>query len=177
MTPYVKGKVRELVEFMKKLSQRQRDIQKEMSRVANRGYKDILNNERTTNTAVLRIASWIKMTLEGKSLDEKMSTDGDFIQWMYNIKGFYIWDYLAGLWGLSESVYKTSSPWSLNSWHRMYFRQAALYYYIYDMLFPEKMPGLFGIQCDDDVECDTWRTYFKELINIEWRKFKEMRGY
>lgn len=175
MTPYVKGKVRELTNFMNALSQRQRDIQKEMSRETDAEHKDILNNERTTNTAVLRCAGWIKMTLEGKSLKDKLLADREFPSWYKETQGYYAYAFLAGLFGWGEDKYmwrsKYAGPWQI------YFNQRQLFYYIYDMIFPDKAPGVFGFQTDDDIECDIWRTTFRELDKKEWAEFKEIRGY
>ena len=58
-----------------------------------------------------------------------------------------------------------------------YFIQRDIFYHIYDMLFPDKEPGLFGWQSGEDIERMTWRDYFKELDKKEWEEFKEMRGY
>lgn len=175
MTPYIKGKVRELVNFMNTLSQRQRDIQKEMSRKVNREYKDILNNERTTNTVVLRCAGWIKMTLEGKSLKDKLLADKEFPLWYRETRGYYAYAFLAGLFGWDEDEYMWRSKYA-GPWHT-YFNQRQLFYYIYDMILPDKAPGIFGFQTDDDIECDIWRTTFRELDKKEWIEFKEIRGY
>ncbi len=175
MTPYVRGKVRELIDFMNALSQRQRDIQKEMSRKLNREYKDILNNERTTNTVVLRCAGWIKMTLEGKSLKDKLLVDKEFPLWYRETRGYYAYAFLAGLFGWDEDQYIWRSKYA-GPWHT-YFNQRQLFYYIYDMLLPDKAPGIFGFQTDDDIECDIWRTTFRELDKKEWIEFKEIRGY
>ena len=175
MTPYVKGKVRGLIKFMNALSQRQRDIQKEMSRETDIEHKDILNNERTTNTVVLRCAGWIKMTLEGKSLKDKLLVDKEFPLWYRETRGYYAYAFLAGLFGWDEDEYIWCSKYA-GPWHT-YFNQRQLFYYIYDMLFPDKAPGIFGFQTDDDIECDIWRTTFRELDKKEWEEFKEIRGY
>jgi len=172
MTPYVKGKVQELVNFMNTLSQRQRDIQKEISRKANIEYKNMLNNERTTNTAVLRCAGWIKMTLEGKSLKDKLLVDKEFPYWYRETRGYYAYAFLAGLFGWDEDKYIWRSKYA-GPWHT-YLNQRQLFYYIYDFLFPDKAPGVFGFGCDEDIECDTWRTYFRELLDIEREKVKEL---
>jgi hypothetical protein len=175
MTPYVKGKVQELIKFMNALSQRQRDIQKEMSGTVNREYKDILNNERTTNTVVLRCAGWIKMTLEGKSLKDKLLVDKEFPLWYRQTRGYYAYAFLAGLFGWDEDQYIWRSKYA-GPWHT-YFNQRQLFYYIYNILLPDKAPGIFGFQTDDDIECDIWRTTFRELDKKEWEEFKELRGY
>lgn len=175
MTPYVKGKVRELVNFMNALSQRQRDIQKEMSRKVNREYKDILNNERTTNTVVLRCAGWIKMTLEGKSLKDKLLVDKEFPLWYRQTRGYYAYAFLAGLFGWNKDKYIWRSKYA-GPWHT-YFNQRQLFYYIYDIILPDKAPGIFGFQTDDDIECEIWRTTFGELDKKEWEEFKEIKGY
>ena len=176
MEPYVKGKVRELVEFMNKLSQRQRDIQKEMSREADREKKDILNNERTTNTVVLRCCVWIRMTLEGKSLQDKLLVDREFPLWYRQTRGYYAYAFLAGLFGWAEDKYIWCSKYA-GPWHT-YFNQRQLFYYIYDMLFPDKAPGVFGFLAGDDaVECSVWREVFQNLDQKEWEEFKELRGY
>ena len=175
MTPYVKGKVQELIKFMNALSQRQRDIQKEMSGTVNREYKDILNNERTTNTVVLRCAGWIKMTLEGKSLKDKLLVDKEFPLWYRQTRGYYAYAFLAGLFGWDEDQYIWRSKYA-GAWHT-YFNQRQLFYYIYNILLPDKAPGIFGFQTDDDIECDIWRTTFRELDKKEWEEFKELRGY
>ena len=175
MTPYVKGKVQELIKFMNALSQRQRDIQKEMSGTVNREYKDILNNERTTNTVVLRCAGWIKMTLEGKSLKDKLLVDKEFPLWYRQTRGYYAYAFLAGLFGWDEDKYIWRSKYA-GPWHT-YFNQRQLFYYIYDILLPDKAPGIFGFQTDDDIECEIWRTTFRELDKKEWEEFKELRGY
>ena len=175
MTPYTQHKVKELTEFMKALSQRQRDIQREMSGSVNREYKDILNNERTTNTVVLRCAGWIKMTLEGKSLKDKLLVDKEFPLWYRQTRGYYAYAFLAGLFGWDEDKYIWRSKYA--GPQHTYLNQRQLFYYIYDFLFPDKAPGVFGFGCDEDIECDTWRTYFRELLDIERKKFKELRGY
>lgn len=175
MTPYVKGKVQELTNFMNTLSQRQRDIQKEMSRGTDREKKDILNNERTTNTVVLRCAGWIKMTLEGKSLKDKLLVDKEFPWWYRQTRGYYAYAFLAGLFGWDEDKYIWRSKYA-GPWHT-YFNQRQLFYYIYDMFLPDKAPGIFGFQTDDDIECEIWRTTFRELDKKEWEEFKELRGY
>ena len=175
MTPYTQHKVKELTEFMKALSQRQRDIQREMSGSVNREYKDILNNERTTNTVVLRCAGWIKMTLEGKSLKDKLLVDKEFPLWYRQTRGYYAYAFLADLFGWNEDKYIWRSKYA--GPRHTYLNQRQLFYYIYDFLFPDKAPGVFGFGCDEDIECDTWRTYFRELLDIEREKFKELRGY
>lgn len=177
MTPYIKGKVRELVNFMNTLSQRQRDIQKEMSRETDIEHKDILNNERTTNTVVLRCAGWIKMTLEGRSLKDKLLADKEFPLWYRETRGYYVHKPLADLWRWETEKYTNENRWKCWYWNMKYFVQSDLFYYVYDMLFPEKMSGIFGFQTDDDIECDIWRTTFRELDKKEWIEFKEMRGY
>ena len=175
MTPYVKRKVQELTDFMNILSQRQRDIQKEMSKETDIKNKNILNNERTTNTVVLRCAEWVKMTLKGKSLKDKLLADKDFPLWYRQTRGYYVQKTLADLWGWDDSKYIGDNAFrGLYYW---YFDQRQLFYYIYDMLFPDKAPGIFGFQTDDDIECDIWRTTFRELDKKEWAEFKEIRGY
>lgn len=176
MTPYTKQKIHEVTEFIKTLSQRQRDIRSEITRVNNEA-KNILNIERTTNSAVIRIATWIKMTLEGRSLEDKLLYDREFHYWMYKVRGFYISKFLAELWGWGEEKYISPCRWDIWRWKHVYFNQKQLYYYIYDMLFPDKAPGVFGFGCEEDIEAETWRTYFKELIDIESKKVKEMRGH
>ena len=178
MTPYVKKKVRELTDFMNVLSQRQRDIQKEISRETDIERKNILNNERTTNTAVLRCATWIKMTLKGIPLTCKLLRDKEFLLWFRQNRGYYVHKYLADLWGWEPEKYICGIRWSSASliW-RYYFSQRQLFYYIYDMLFPGKSSGIFGFQSDEDIECEIWRTTFKELDEKEWAEFKEIRGY
>lgn len=172
MTPYVKGKVRVLVNFMNALSQRQRDIQKEMSGETDIEHKNILNNERTTNTVVLRCAGWIKMTLKGKSLKDKLLVDKKFPLWYKQTRGYYVHKPLADLFGWGEDKYIWHSKYA-GPWHT-YFNQRQLFYYVYDMLFPVKASGIFGFQSDDDIECDIWRTTFRELLDIEREKVKEM---
>lgn len=175
MTPYIKEKIKYLTSFIDVLSQRQRDIQLEIFRETDIEHKDILNNERTTNTVVLRCAGWIKMTLEGKSLKDKLLVDKEFPLWYRQTRGYYAYAFLAGLFGWDEDQYIWRSKYA-GPWHT-YFNQRDLFYYIYDMLFPEKMSGIFGFQSDDDIECDIWRTTFKDLTQKEWIEFKEIRGY
>ena len=176
MTPYIKRKVQELTDFMNVLSQRQRDIQKEISRKANIEYKNILNNERTTNTVVLRCAGWIKMTLKGKSLKDKLLVDKEFPLWYIQTHGYYVHKPLADLWGWQQEKYISGNRWPhrMWNWNMVYFNQRQLFYYIYDMLFPDKAPGIFGFQTDDDIECDIWRTTFRELDKKETEEFKEI---
>lgn len=173
--PYVRDKQRQLVSFMNRLSQRQRDIRKEMSMVDDQNQKYILDNERTTNTVVLRIATWVKMTLEGRSFEDKLLIDKKFPEWMRHIKGFYIWDYLAELWGVDDDINKSGYSWS--PWHRRYYNQEQLYYYIWTGLFPDKPHGVFGFTLDNSVEEDIWKDTFKGLLEKEWKQFKELRGY
>ena len=176
MTPYIKGKLQELINFMSVLSQRQRDIQKEISKEQDRQTKDILNNERTTNTVVLRCAGWIKMTLEGKSLKDKLLVDKTFPLWYKQTRGYYVHKPLADLWGWKLEKYTCGNRWpsAMWNWNMVYFNQRQLFYYIQGMLFPDKSPGIFGFQSDDDIENDVWRTTFRELDKKEWEEFKEM---
>jgi len=177
MTPYTKQKIRELVVFINKLSQRQRDIRREISLEKNIEIKNHLDNERTTNSAVLRIAGWVKMTLEGKSLKEKLLIDPGFLTWYFDIKGFYIQKALADLSGWGEEKYINPCRWNIWRWQYTEFNQNKLYYYIIDMLFPDNINGLFNFALEDNIERDIWRNTFKELMKNEWMGFKELRGY
>lgn len=172
MTPYVKEKVQELTDFMKVLSQRQRDILRELRRNYSHEYKNLLHSEHVTNSAVLHCAEWIRMTLKGKSLKDKLLVDKNFPLWYKQTYGYYVHKPLAGLWNWPEEKY--INPYRTWSWNHVYFNQRQLFYYVYDMLFPDKAPGVFGFQSDDDIECDIWRTTFRELDKKEWEEFKEM---
>ena len=175
MDPYIRDKRRQLISFMNRLSQRQRDIRREMSMVDDQNQKYILDNERTTNTVVLRIATWIRMTLEGRSFEDKLLIDKEFPSWMRHIKGFYVWDYLAELWEIDIDNNKYGCSWS--PWHRTYYNQGQLYYYIWNSLFPDDSSSIFKFTTEESIEEDIWKDTFKGLLEKEWKQFKELRGY
>jgi len=177
MTPYTQHKIKELTEFMKALSQRQKFLRGELHGNYNREYKNLLHIEQTTNSTVLRCAAWIKMTLQGKSLEYKLLVDKHFVDWMMVTQGFYVQGFLARLWNWPEEKYINPCNWKIWRWNHVYFNQRQLFYYIYDFLFPDKAPGVFGFGCDEDIECDTWRTYFCKLLDLEREKVKELRKY
>lgn len=182
MTPYIKKKVQELTDFMKVLSQRQRDILRVLKGNYDHKYKNLLHNEHVTNSAVLRCAEWIRMTLEGKTLKDKLLVDKTFpllYKQAYGYYTYYVHKPLADLWGWEPEKYTIVNGWSSERWNwkMVCFNQRELFYYVYDMLFPDKAPGIFGFQSDDDIENDIWRTTFRELNKKEWEEFKELRKY
>lgn len=78
MTPYTKSKINEITNIIKRISNRQIEIRKKIKEINDREAKNILDIERTANSAAIRICCWIKWTLEGKPLKYKLSIDKEF---------------------------------------------------------------------------------------------------
>ena len=179
MTLYTKNKINEVTNIIKQISDRQKDIRKKIKEINNRGVKNILNIERTANSAAIRICYWIKWTLEGKPLKYKLSIDKEFPRWMHIVRGYYIQEFLAGVFNIPEDIYKFSPPSyryiGFNGYR--YHSQRNMYGMIIDFLFKKDGGGIFSFKNDDDIECDIWKEYFNKLIQKEWEEFKEMGFY
>ena len=179
MTSYTRSKINEISDIIKQISNRQKEIRKEIMKANTKKNRDILDNERTANTAAIRICHWIKWTLKGLPFNIKFAKDRNFIQWMHEIKGYYIQDFLAGVFDIQETEYKIQQPnyrWLAFDCYK-YNSQLNIYCMILDLLFKKDGGGIFSFKSDDDIESDIWREYFNKLIQREWEEFKEMGLY
>lgn len=174
LSPYTQSKIQCLQDSINKLSQRQRDLKVELHRSHNTTRKSNISCEIVTNSALIRICNWLKLTMLGKSLERKLDSDLWFLKWIKSGAGYYIYDYQAELFGVDEKDYKCQTYCGPMSWIQ---RPRGLYYHIYNYLFPDKEPGIFGWQSGEDIERMTWRDYFKELIEKETEKFKEIKNH
>ena len=179
MTPYTRSKINEIRDIIKRISNRQKEIRIEMMKAEDRDVKNILDVERVSNSAAIRICHWIRWTLEGRSLKYKLSIDKEFPKWMDNVRGYYIQDFLASVFNISEDIYKVQSPsyrWITFNYYK-YNSQRNMYGMIIDLLFKKDGGGIFSFKSDDDIESDIWREYFNKLMQREWEEFKEMGLY
>lgn len=179
MTPYTKSKINEIRDIIKRISNRQKEIRIEMIKTGDKNVKDTLDIERVANSAAIRICHWIRWTLEGRSLKYKLSIDKEFPRWVYVVRGYYIQEFLAGVFNIPEDIYKVQPPfykWKTFNRYR-YHSQRIMYGMIIDLLFKKASGGIFNFRSDDDIESDIWREYFNKLLQREWEEFKEMGLY
>ena len=163
-TPYTLSKIQCLQDSINKLSQRQRDLKIELHKRRNTSQKTNIPNEITTNSALIRICIWLKLTMLGKSLQRKLDSDWRFLKWINSGAGYYMYEYQAELFGVDDKNYKFQTFAGPMYWCQ---RPRILYYHVYNYLFPDKESGIFGWQTGEDIERMTWRDYFKELIEKE----------
>ena len=152
-------KIQQLQTIIQALSQRQRDIHKEIQESSNIEYKNKLGNEHQSNSATLRIMYWVLWTLKGIPLKTKIKRDMWYLDWFHHPKGFHIYEFLAKLLNIDESIYKNIYRYGCEL---RYMPPASLHYYIYNWLFPEVSGGVFGMLDENSAENDSWRTTFKE---------------
>lgn len=169
---YTQSKIKELEQIIDVMSQRQKDINKELSGDFDRDYKNKIDQERQHNSTALRIMFWIKKVLKGEPFEKRLKSDKEYPLWFHHYISCEIRDTLAETLNLPREYY-------MSMYCRYYIgaSQKSIYRHICNYLFPEKQPGIFGFQSEEDLMNDVWRITFQELPQKEWQRFKELRGY
>lgn len=175
MTPFLKSKVIELNRLIKLLSERQREIRREIQKSDDHEYKNYIAAESDHNKCILRIMNWVRMVLRGTSIEKRIKRDPDYLRWMNHTRSIEIRDAFAEIMGLDIERYKHQG-WS-GCWYYNFGGQSSIYQTICNHLFPETAGGIFGLQLDDAVETDIWRATLRELPKKELQKLKELKGY
>ena len=169
------AKIKELQGIIDAFVKRQKEIRKEIQESDDYKQKNILDIERKTNTAILRISHWIMMELKGYDFEHKVNIDPEYPYWVERVFGFYCNQHTADILGLEEDKYLTPT-YNSSCKYPKYTPQRGLYYYIYNRLFPENKGGIFCFNEEDSVENEVWRTRFKSMIHEEFQRWWKMKN-
>lgn len=155
------------------ISQRQVDIRREMKTDIDRKKKDELDIERKGNTSILRILSWIEFSLKYTSLESKLKRDSEFLAWMIiDNSYYYIFPTAGDTIGIPKDTYSYMRFNTILSYK--YFSPTMIYRLIIDNVFQKPEGGIFGLLDEKNIEYDEIRNEFDNLIENDWKKFKEM---
>lgn len=172
-TKYILGRINLLVSMINTMSQRQRDISREIQKLPDSQYKDTLCRERQFNSEALRIMHWLLMILREVPLIVRVKRDPGYIGWIQKMHACEVHGALGEVLGLSENEMKNCCCLGMHERLQGYdykrLNQHNLYKKIVDRIFPPEDGSLFVW---DSIEKDLWREKLKTTSENELVFFK-----
>ena len=171
-TKYILDRINLLVSMINTMSQRQRDISREIRKSSDSQHKDTLCQERQFNSEALRVMHWLLMILREVPLIVRVKRDPGYIGWIEKVHACEVRSTLGEVLGLSEYEMKNCCSLGIHERLQHYdykkFDQYNLYKKIVDRIFPPEDGSLFVW---DSIEKDLWRERLETTIENELRFF------